>query len=156
MSGVKVTTVLEGFDRLARELKLAVPETKARVVAAIRKNTQAVASKAKVAAPRRSGTMAGTIRDEYSDDGLVGFIKVGFGKLPRRSKAFTAGGKIRARRRNRTLGPGAQAPIIERGDPRRNRKPEPFLNPSLASQRPTVVNDVNTALNRTVQDIANG
>jgi hypothetical protein len=33
--------------------------------------------------------MAGTIRDEYSKDRLIGYVRVGFGKLLRRSKAST-------------------------------------------------------------------
>lgn len=144
MSGVTFKTTIEGVDKLSRELKLAVPATKARVVAAIRKNAQAIAAKARAKAPHRSGKMAGTIRDEYAGDGLIGMVKVGVGKLPRRGV------------RGRTIGVGAQAPLIERGDPRRKRKPQPFLNPALAAQRPTAINDINTALNQSVEEIGNG
>src|ERR1043165_7541411 len=117
MSSAKVTTLLEGAEQLTRAIKLSVPKTKARVVATIHAHTAAIVGKARAAAPRVTGERAGTIRDEYANDGLVGFIKVGYGKLPRRSKAETIKGIARAKGRVRKTGRGAYAPVVERGDP---------------------------------------
>lgn len=147
MNAPKLSTQLEGFDKLARELKLANVETRKNVVDAIAKNTKAIAATARALAPKRTGEMAGTIRDEYANDGLVGMVKVGIGKLPRRSKAKTPQGLKRAKGRRRKVGPGAYAPVVERGDKRRNRAPHPFLIPSLEQQKPTAINDIDGALN---------
>jgi hypothetical protein len=137
MSGVTVTTALAGAEQLIRALKLANPATKARVVAAIRKNTKAVAGWGdRLARRRSSGEMASTIRDTYSEDGLTGFVRVGLGKLPRRSKATTAKGITRAKGRTRKIGKGAYAPVVERGDPRRHHKAHPFLIPAYKPTSP--------------------
>lgn len=148
MNAPKFSTLVEGADKLARELKLANVETRKGVVAAIQKNTRAVATTARALAPKRTGEMAGTIREDYANDGLVGMVKVGMGKLPRRSKAKTPEGLKRVRgRRRRTVGPGAYAPVVERGDQRRHRAPHPFLTPALAQQKETAVKDIDGALN---------
>lgn len=156
MSGVKFKTILVGFDDLQRAMKLAEPKTHARVVAAIEKSTKEVAAKARAAAPKVTGELASTIRDEYGNGGLAGYVKVGLGQLPRRSKAETVGGIKRAKGRVRKVGRGAYAPVVERGDPRRHHQPHPFLMPAYAEQKPTIVNDISHALNDAVADIASG
>jgi hypothetical protein len=153
MSGVKVTTALAGAEQLIRALKLANPATKARVVAAIKKNTKAVTAGAIARAPKVTGEMASTIRDTYSEDGLTGFVRVGLGKLPRRSKATTAKGITRAKGRTRKIGRGAYAPVVERGDPRRHHKAHPFLMPSYEADKPTAMAEIKAALDNTVKDI---
>jgi hypothetical protein len=149
-----VTTLLAGSEQLIRALKLSVPKTKARVVAEIHKHTSAIAAKAKAGAPRVTGELAGTIRDEYSQDGLVGFVKVGFGKLPRRSRAATIAGIARAKGRVRKVGRGAYAPVVERGDPRRHHLPHPFLDPPYQADKPKAIADITPALNDSMNDIA--
>lgn len=153
-SGTKITTLLAGAEQLERALKLANPKTKAAVVAAIQKNAKEIAAKARAAAPKVTGEMVSTIRDEYSTDGLVGYVKVGFGKLPRRSKAGTIAGIARAKARKRTVGRGAYAPVVERGDPRRHHLPHPFLMPAYAQDKPTAIKDITNALNGMMNDIA--
>lgn len=149
----KAGMALIGAERLIRELKLADPKTRANVKASIARQTKAVVAKAKAAAPRVTGELASTIRDEYSPDGLAGFAKVGKGKLPRRSKAVTAKGQQRAKGRKRTPGQGAYAPVVELGDKRRNRKPHPFLIPAFTSQKPAAMADISKALNDGVKDV---
>ncbi len=152
----KFSMLLAGAEQLTRALKLANPKTRARVAKAIHDSTNAIAQAAKARAPRKSGEMANTIRAEFAADGLVGFVKVGLGKLPRRSKAKTAKGLVRARGRTRKVGPGAYAPVVERGDPRRNRKPHPFLIPAFDQRKPQAVADIKNAMDNTVEEIARG
>lgn len=149
----KFTMALGGAEKLIRELKLANPRTRANVGAAIRKNTKAVVEQAKSRIHSRTGELASTVRDEYSDDGLVGYGKAGFGKLPRRSKAQTAKGKARAKGRTRNTGKGAFAPVIDRGDPRRNIEAQHFLSGPFQRQKATAVSDISNALNKSVQEI---
>lgn len=160
MAGIKLTTVVEGVDSLSRALKLANPAIKARVVAAIHKNTEAVKARALSAAPVKTGEMASTIRSAYlQPDQLTGFVRVGLGRLPRRSRATTAKGQRRfgkLKRRGRPIGRGAYAPVVERGDPRRHHAKHPFLIPSFQAQRPTAVRDITKALNDTVVEIRTG
>jgi len=118
---------LVGAEQLQRALKLAIPVTAARVRSAVQKNTKTVAARAEAKAPKKTGELASTIRDEYSQDGLVGFVKAGYGKLPRRSKAGTMKGQQRAKGRTRKTGRGAYAPVVDRGDPRRNITATHFL-----------------------------
>ena len=151
---VKITSALAGAERLIRAIKLANPATKARVGAAIKKNTKAVAAGAIGRARKVTGEMVSTIRDTYSDDGLTGFVRVGLGKLPRRSKATTAKGIKRAKGRKRPIGRGAYGAVVERGDPRRHHRAHPFLVPALVADKPTAQADIKAALDNTVKDIA--
>jgi len=145
--------VLSGAEELKRALQLAVPRTRANVIAAVHKNTEAVAAKAKAAAPKLTGELASTIRPEYSKDDLVGFVKVGYGKLPRRSKAGTPKGMKRAQTRKRKTGKGAYAPVVDRGDPRRHIKAKQFLTRPFEQQKPTAIKDIDHALNDSVKAI---
>ncbi len=148
---VKFSMALGGAEQLNRALKLAIPHVAANMRAAIQKNTKAIAATAKARAPKLSGEMAGTIRDEYSQDGFIGYVRVGKGKLQRRSRAVTAKG--RARTRARKSGQGAYAPVVERGDPRRHHKAHPFLIPSFTARKPTAMADISHALNDGVSKI---
>lgn len=174
MSGVKFSTQIEGIDRLSRAFKLAQPAIKARVVTAIRKNADAVLARSETKVHRRSGELSATGRAEFANDGLVGMVKYGYGVLARRSKATTGRGakrllKIKQKRDDRRLqlalarnsrqaysvaDLGVYAPVVERGDKRRHHQPHPFLIPAWTEQKPTAVQDINQALNKTVEDIA--
>jgi hypothetical protein len=127
------------------------------MVQAIRVGTKQVCAGAIGRAHRVSGEMASTIRDEYSKDGLVGYAKVGYGKLLRRSKSGTAAGKARlvAKRKVRgsKSGLGAYAPVVERGDPRRHHLPHPFMVPSLEAARPAIISGIEQALRGGASDL---
>lgn len=155
---VKITSALAGAERLIRAIKLANPATKARVVAAIKKNTKAVAAGAIGRAPKVTGEMVSTIRDTYSDDGLAGFVRVGLGKLPRRSNATTPKGIARAKARKRKVGRGAYAPVVNFGDKHRNHRAAFFLvgapSAPFDADKPTAIADIKAALDNTVTDIA--
>lgn len=150
---VKVTTLITGVDRLSRELKLTVPHIRARVQAAIKRSVEKIAAEARARAPKRSGELVSTIRAEYGNDGLAGYVKVGFGKLPRRSQAQTAKGRLKLAMRKRKTGRGAYGPVIEHGDPRRHRPAQPFLRPGFTAQRPVAVREIDSALRSTVEEI---
>jgi hypothetical protein len=150
VSASKVNLALGGASELIRQLKLADPATHARVAAVIERETQAIATQARASAPRRTGEMASTIRADFSANGLIGYVRVGIGKLRRRSQST---GK-RHRRRTVTTGPGAYAPVIEYGDPRRHRRPEPFVRPALSAHKAELMGDLDAAMGDVVKDIA--
>lgn len=141
--------ILEGADKFHRAVQLTDAATRANTISAIERGTKAVVAKAKARAPKRSSEMAETIRDEYSKSGLVGYVKVGYGKLLRRSRASTAEkrNKLKAKRRRKgsKSGQGAYAPVIERGDKRRNREAKPFMYPALNEQRPSIIKELEAA-----------
>jgi hypothetical protein len=145
-------------DRLNRAIKLTDKTTRTNVVSAIARGTRAVTQGAITRAPKRSGELSSSIRDEYSKSGLTGYVKAGYGKLQRRSKSVRAErvSRLKARRRAekaknsrgalREIQLGVYAPIIERGDARRNRNPMPFLYPALKAERPTIQTDIGRAM----------
>jgi HK97 gp10 family phage protein len=145
----KITTLLDGVPRLMRQLQLADAATRERTIAAIERGTKRVAAGARSRAPKLTGELAGTIRDEYSKDRLIGYVRVGFGKLLRRSKASTEARRQRLAKKRRTkgarTGKGTYAPVIERGDPRRHRKAHPFLMPAFNGEKPTIVSEIGQA-----------
>lgn len=153
MSSVKVTTFLSGAEKLIRELKLADPRTRARVQGAVQRQTKAVLAASLARVPKKTQELASTGRDEYSKDGLTGFIKYGRGKLPRRSTAATAKGQKRAKGRSKATGKGAYAPVIDRGDPRRHIAARQFLTQPFAQHKPAVIADIDHALNESVKEI---
>jgi hypothetical protein len=153
----KFSMALGGAEKLIRELKLSVPRTRANVQAAIRKNTNEALQKAVAAAPKASGEMAGTGRAEYSENGLIGYVKFGYGKLLRRSRSGRANRRKRLanlrRRAGSKSGLGSYAPVIDRGDPRRHIKASRFLSNTFAQQKPTAIKDIDHALNQSMREI---
>lgn len=148
MNAIKIA--LEGAPALSRALKLADPATKTLVAATIKQHTQRLRDEARADAPKVSGDMASTIRDEYSADGLTGYVKVGIGKLKRRGQAA----KIRRQGGRVRTGKGAYAPVVNYGDPRRHRQAEPFLTRPYQADRPQIIADLDHDLSRVVKDIA--
>jgi hypothetical protein len=149
-------------DQFVRAVKLTDQHTRKNVSAAVRRGTKAVAQGAISRVPVRSSELQGTIRDEYSKDGMVGFVKAGYGKLLRRSRSVSEERRanLKARRRAEKqkkakgsknamnqLDLGVYAPVVERGDRRRNKPAKPFLHPSLRAERPRIQSDMKHALN---------
>lgn len=161
--------VLANVEKFAREIKLMNEHTRTNVKGAIQRGTRAVAAGAVSRAPKRSGELASTIRDEYSASGLVGYVKAGYGKLQRRSRATTAKGAANAKDRREKMKArfaaagtskaalaaanlGVYAPVVERGDKRRHKPARPFLVPSLKAATPTINAEVTTALNAATRE----
>jgi hypothetical protein len=166
---VKLNAFLDGVPKFVRAVELTNEHTRSRTIAAIERGTKAVAAKAREKVPRVSGELAQTIRDEYSKDRLVGYVKAGFGKLQRRSRASTAEGKARAKARREhsklqmalansskqalsVADLGVYSPVVERGDPRRHHPAHPFLVPSLVEQKPSIIADLAAAPEKAAQE----
>lgn len=149
MTDIKIGLLLTGVPQLQRALELANPKTREASKLVIRRGTQAVLADAKRRIHSVSGELAASGRDEYSEDGLIGYVRFGYGKLPRRSRASTAERQsLLARRRKRSstkTGKGAYAPVVERGDPRRHHRPHPFVIPALADHRAEIIDGLGTA-----------
>lgn len=165
MGKVTVNMALSGVAQLTRALELTDTETQVRTRRALEKGAQAVARGAEQRAPKVSGELAQSIRAEEGKGGRVWFVKAGYGKLLRSSKAKTAAGlrryeKVRERhaaQRARfraaksskqalaNLQLGVYAPVVERGDGDRNIKPQPFLYPALDNERTGIMHDVKNA-----------
>jgi hypothetical protein len=145
----KFTTVLDGVPRLLRQIQLTDAGTRARTIAAIQRGTKRVAAAARTRAPKVSGEMASTIRDEYSKDGMIGYVKVGFGKLLRRSQASSAARRDRLTKRRKAKGAksgkGSYAPVVEHGDKRRHKKAHPFVIPAFQAERSSIETELKQA-----------
>lgn len=157
-----VKVVLENVANFKRQIELMDDRTRERTVRAIERGTRAVVAKGKARAPKVSGEMAFTVRAEFNKTGLVGYAKVGFGKLIRRSRAATQKGAARAKQRgeqnklNYALANnsrqamsvsdlGVYAPVVERGDKKRRHHAHPFMTPSLAEEKPVIIKELGDA-----------
>lgn len=160
---------LMNVEKFAREIKLMNEHTRSNVKGAVRRGTAAVVSGAESRAPKRSGELASTIRAEFSESGLIGYAKVGYGKLTRRSRATTPEGKAKAqaRRENMKLqfalantskqalsvmNLGVYAPVVERGDKRRHKPARPFMIPAFKAAKPAIMSEMKTALNTSTRE----
>ena len=168
-AGFSVKATLANVENFRRQIALMNTHTRDRTIAAIKRGTKSVQIGAEARAPKKSGELASTIRSEFSKNGLTGYVKAGFGKLLRRSRAGTEKGMARAkaRRENNRLqlalagtsrqamsviDLGVYAPVVERGDPKRHHKPHPFMIPAFNAERGAIASDVTTALRRTVAE----
>ncbi len=144
----KITLLLMGVEKLKRGLKLGEEATLSRMQQAIRAGTQQVCHGATGRIHHVSGELASTIRDEYSKDGLIGYAKVGYGRLLRSSRAKTKQGRerLKRRRKGKLSGKGSYAPVVERGDPKRHHKAHPFMRASFEAARPTISANIESAL----------
>lgn len=155
---MRIKASIANVEAFVREQKLRDVNTRKQVSVAIRRGTDDVRNGAERRAPERTGELRSTIRAEFSKDGLTGFVKAGYGKLQRRSRAVTAGGKARAKSQRRTaknsrdaqrqLTLGVYAPVVERGDPRRNKPARAFMNPSLRAERPKIQQSIARAMDK--------
>ena len=146
---VKINAVLAGASELSRAIRLAKPETQAKVKATIKAHTERVAQDAKSAAPRVTGELVSTIRGEFSADGMTGYVKAGFGKLPRKSRSTG----VRHRKRSKQIGRGAYAPVINYGWPKHHIAANPFLTRPYQQDTPQVIADLNADINGVVDEI---
>jgi hypothetical protein len=162
MSGFNLKVALMNVGNFKRQLELMDAGTRQRTIDAIDRGTRAVVAKGRARAPKRSGELAGTVRAEFSKNKLVGYAKVGFGKLLRKSRAGTTAGLARAKERrekNRyklalagtsiqamsVIDLGVYAPVVERGDKKRNKPAKPFMYPSLAEEKPGIMQELGEA-----------
>jgi len=165
----KFTAELRNVEAFQRAVKLTNKATRDRMVSAIQRGTEAVVAGALTRVPRKSGELAWTLRAEYGKDGLVGYAKAGFGTLLRASRAKSAAGlaKFRAKREQQRVkrkaatssrsalaagDVGVYAPVVERGDPKRNHQAHPFMVPALLKARPAIIADTTRAMYDGIKD----
>lgn len=165
-SGPKITALIDGVARLERALELTDEGTRVRTIAAIREGATHVERGAELRVPKRSGELAYTIRSEFAKDGMVAWVKAGYGKLLRRSRATTgknqaktAAARERAKARSanndlqRALANtskqamavtdlGIYSAVVEHGDKRRNKPKRPFLMPSFVTEKPNILTNL--------------
>lgn len=162
-SAPKVTAFIDGVARFQRSLELMDEGTRRRTVAAVREGAIHVERGAELRVPKVSGELAYTIRSEFTKDGMVAWVKAGYGKLLRRSRATTgknqaktAAARERAKARSdnndkrRALAMSSRAAaaatdlgiysaVVEHGDKRRNKPKRPFLMPSFVTEKPNIL-----------------
>lgn len=145
------TVLLEGTLETIRAAELADIGIRTRTIAAIHAGTLAVVAGAQARVPKRTGTLAWTIRAEFSKDGLTGYAKAGYGTLLRRGKSRSALAidkqlrKLADHRLQARLAPssrsglaasdvGVYAAVVERGDARRHHPAHPFMIPAFKAE----------------------
>lgn len=134
--GANIATEVTGIRDVVNALRILQPETQERLRAVVRESATAAVAGAKSRVPVLSGELAGTIRADYTKDGLVAFVKAGFGTLKRRSRA-KVGSKRRGRARAKQLGPiepGIYAMVVEFGST--TQPAQPYLFPAIEAVRP--------------------
>jgi hypothetical protein len=135
--GIKIAMQLLGTRELYRTLDRASAETRKRVATAVAFTAQEVALGAKARVPQRTGELRDTIRAEPTTNPFVWFVKAGYGRLRRRSRATTTlGRRVSKARRARAvpiISRGAYAMVVEFGSHGgRARQPaQPFMFPAL-------------------------
>lgn len=149
----KITGVVTGINQVRTAFRMLDTGLQARLRGAVAETTHAVregaASRVPVSGPgsRKAkgrpgpGELRDSIREEFSREGFTGYVKAGFGKLTRRSRAGagTRKGqekrnvKIAASRRARALtshGLGKYAMVIEYGSPNKGKAAQPYMRPA--------------------------
>lgn len=175
---VKITMTIDGAHQVASLFRSMTPTVRRELAQAIRETTQQVAQGARMRAPTSSGgrssrkakrrpgpgELRDTIRAEFTDDGLAGFVKAGYGKLRRRVKGAKSKRKSARKRAAKVLAAraaaGAQrdrgiyAMPVEYGA--RNRGAQPFLRPALEAQKGPHQQRVRHALDRATRTANRG
>lgn len=151
--------VLSGLDQVRASFRMLDTGLQQRLKGAVRETTEEIRAGAMARVPvsgpdsRKAknrpgpGELRNTIRAEYSGEGFTGFVKAGYGKLLRSSRASaptTAGQarrqrKLRAKARKRSLASqrlGAYAMVVEYGSPREGKEPQPFMRPAREAAVP--------------------
>lgn len=147
---MKVTTEVLGVPNVRTALRVLQPETQKRLAGEVETTANRVVAGAKGRVPVLSGELEGTIRHDTSKDGLVAFVKAGYGSLKRRSRAKV--GSKRRRQRAKQLGPvepGIYAMVVEFGG--QGREAQPYLFPALEQERAGHVSRADAALRGAVQ-----
>lgn len=176
MSRVETAAWLAGVPELERKVRLMDTRVQARIRNTVRTGTNAVTAGAYQRAPKVSGELAYSIRSEFAKDGLTGYTKAGFGKLLRRTRATKnvvryQRAKERAQARAEHLRMqsrlannsrqalsaadlGVYAPVVERGDRKRNKPKREFLYPSFDAEKDGIQSQMRRDLQRSADEVA--
>lgn len=145
-----ITAQVNGAKLVARALALIEPEVNAEISGMIRAAADEALQRAKANVPRNTGELASTLRVDVARSGLVAWVRAGYGSLLRRK---TGTGKRKSRRRPgaTSTGLGVYAMVVEFGDARRSRRPQPYLFPAVESVRASLGQRVSAALTRATE-----
>jgi hypothetical protein len=124
----------------------------------VHKHTESVAKSAKARVPVDEGELQSTIRTNYLARGLVGRVDAGYGDL-RRSSRRSGAAPMAGKRLGKTRSgkeKGVYAMVIEFGDPKRNRPPQPYLFPAIEADRPAFESDCRAAVSRVIRRNSRG
>lgn len=166
----KVTSLVTGLRNVQNAFRGMNAGAQLRAKDAVRATTEAVWAGARARVPvsdaetsRKAksrpgpGELRDTIRTTYSEDGLIGYVQAGYGKLKRRSRARTERGKARAARKRRnqpggTYDLGVYAMVVEYGSPREHKAAQPYMRPARAAEYPKHLERLRAALAASVHD----
>jgi hypothetical protein len=141
---VKVTTSVTGIREVSIALRVLQPETQTRLRIVVADSARHVVAGAKQRVHVLSHELQNTIREDKSADGLVAFVKAGYGSLKRRSRA-----KVGSKRRKRAkqlgpIEPGIYAMVEEFGST--THPAHPYLFPAIEAERPSHIARADAAL----------
>lgn len=164
MAKISVFTVLEGIADFQRTIELTDEGTRKRTIEVVRNGAQAISDGAEQRAPKRSGELKESIRPEFHKSGMTAWVKAGYGILVRsiaskgmgaksRARAIARRDKMRERFKNAVtsrralaaLELGVYAPVLEKGDKRRNKPQRPFLYPAFKQEKPAIIDGLKKA-----------
>jgi HK97 gp10 family phage protein len=134
---MKLYLTMTGVPELRRAFANVTPEIERGLAGAVRETAIVVVAGAKSRVPVRSGELRDTIRADFTGNGLVAFIKAGYGTLRRRSRRGSSSAryaKHSRRRRAAQDAPGIYAMVVEFGSTK--QPAHPFMFPALESARP--------------------
>lgn len=156
-SGIKVTATVEGVARVTRALRLRQQKVRAGVQRVVAESTAATVAGARARVPVDSGELQRTIRGDILPNGLVAFVRAGFGKLPRRIRGKSKRSQQLREWRRMQQGPqtqGVYAMVIEYGA--KNKPAQPYMRPALQAVRPGHLTKMRAALRKGVEGTPGG
>lgn len=170
----KITSVVSGVNQVRTAFRLLDTDLQHRLRTAVAETTSDVTAGARARAPvsgpnaRKAkwrpgpGELRDSIRGEIGSDGFVGYVKAGYGKLRRSSRAGAPKSvgqarrqqKLRAKAKARSLasrGIGQHAMVIEYGSPAQGKAAKPYLRPSRQAAIPRHEARLTAAINGAVE-----
>jgi hypothetical protein len=175
----KITRIVSGVNEVRTAFRLLDTGLQHRLRDAVAATTHAVKGGAKARVPvsgpdsRKAkgrpgpGELRETIRAEFSPEGFTGFVKAGYGKLKRSTRAGAARSEGQARRqrklqakatrraRQRKYGLGQYAMVVEYGSPKEGKEAEPYMRPARQAEMQRHEARLQSAINGAV-DAAGG
>lgn len=145
---MKITTSVTGIREVANAIHILDPEVQKRLRVVVDQSARETVAGAKSRVPVRSHELQNTIRYDKSSDGLVAFVKAGYGTLKRRSRAKTSSKRRRRAQKLGPIEPGIYAMVEEFGS--QTHEAHPYLFPSLEQVRPGHVARADHALHDAV------
>lgn len=164
MTDIKLSMRVRGVKEFARKVDLTNKATFKYAKEVVHDGTRQIEGLAKGNVPKRTGELEGTIRSEFGRDGMVGWVRAGYGRLVRRGATTKLKQRAakRAAKRSRAMrkllglkrvgitfskrallsaagsDAGVYAPVVEHGDRRRNKPARHFLRNAFETAAPSI------------------